>query len=273
MSSHVIWKDKTFNQVLKTIRKNENNSVISHENLHNAPPLKIYRKEITSSNTNKSSRLGITINSFEIPNGYTSHVNDISNNLPTTYIDSQTIDDKNYCTNAENGVCFSPQQNAKRRIRTSGVIKNNYNMDTKQYLQRRNLSFEQNQFNFLQNGNSAVKPGSAASLLNTYTMQSNPTTDCNKNTVVYKPNNSQFSQNGAVSSSSLIARKKYNVITSNAHEYLLPYGAAVADAMSYGINDSIYTYKSKLAFPVKRTPMSNKYSTTMTFCENVTSHR
>lgn len=273
MSSHVIWKDKTFNQILTTIRKNDNNTIISPANMHNAPPLKIYRKEISPSITVKSSRIGITINSFEIPNGYTMPVNGISNS-PTTYLDMKTYDDKNYCSIAENGVCFSPQQNAKRRIRTSGVIKNNYNMDTKQYLQRRNLSFEQNQYNFLQSGDSAVKPGSAASLLNVYTMQSSPTSDCLQNAkVVYKPKNSQFAQNGAVSSSSLIARKKYNTITSNAHEYLLPYGAAVADAMSYGISDSVYTYKSKLAFPVKRTPMVNKHSTTMTFCENVLSHR
>jgi hypothetical protein len=43
----------------------------------------------------------------------------------------------------------------------------------------------------------------------------------------------KLKQNGAVSSSSLLARKKYNTITSNAHDYLLAYGAAFADAMSY----------------------------------------
>ena len=274
MTSHVIWKDKTFNQILTTIRKNDNHTIISPANMHNAPPLKIYRKEISPQNTIKSSRIGITINSFEIPNGYTIPINGNSNSSPTTYLDMKINDDKNVCSIAEHGVCFSPQQNAKRRIRTSGVIKNNYNMDTKQYLQRRNLSFEQNQYNFLQSGNSAVKPGSAASLLNIYTMQSSPSSDCvQKTIVVYKPKNSQFAQNGAVSSSSLIARKKYNVITSNAHEYLLPYGAAVANAMNYSISDSAYTYKSKLAFTVKRTPMVNKHSTIMTFCENVSSHR
>jgi hypothetical protein len=119
-----------------------------------------------------------------------------------------------------------------------------------------------------------VKPGTAASSLNIYTTQQNvKTIGCEPKQVVYKPKNSQFAQNGAVSSSSLIARKKYNTITSNAHEYLLPYGAAVADAMSYGISDSIYTYKNKIAFPTKITPRFNKFSDSVTFCENFKIHR
>lgn len=268
MSSHITWKDKSFNQILTTIRQNKNDSIITPRNMHNAPPLKLYRKEINSS-TSKSSRLGVTINSFEIPNGYIIPINGSASNLLTAALDAKIIDRKNYCTIAENGVCFSPQQDAKKRIRTSGIIKNNYNMDTKQYLQRRNITFEQNQYNFLQSGNSAVKPGSAGSSLNMYTMQSSTVTDCVPKQVVYKPNNSQFAQNGAVSSSSLLVRKKYNTITSNANEYSLPYGVAVANAMSYGVSESAHTYKSKLAFPVKMTPTSNKYSNTMTFCENV----
>ena len=239
--------------------------------MHLAPPLKIYRKETNSNIKTKSSKLGITINSFEIPNGYTVPINGNTTNSLLATMDVK-VDGNENCGNG--GVCFSPQQNAKNRIRTSGIIKNNYNMDTKQYLQRRNISFEQNQYNYLQNGNTAVKPGSAASLSNTYTAQSNnPTNTCPSKPVVYKPTNSQFAQNGAVSSSSLLARKKYNTITSNAHEYLLPYGAAVADAMSYGISDSVFTYKNKLAFPTRKTPRFNKYTDTTTFCENVKTQR
>jgi hypothetical protein len=251
MSSNITWKDKSFNQILTTIRKNKNDSILTPRNMHNAPPLKLYRKEI-----NPSTSLIVQISGQNI--------------IPSSgSADAKIIHRINYCTIDKNGVCFSPQQDAKKRIRTSGIIKNNYNMDTKQYMQRRNITFEQNQYNFLQSGNSAVKPGSAGSLLNMYTMQSSTVTDCVPKQVVYKPNNSQFAQNGAVSSSSLLARKKYNTITSNANEYSLPYGVAVANAMSYGVSESAHTYKSKLAFPVKMTPKSNKYSNTMTFCENV----
>ncbi len=271
MSTNISWKGKTIDQILTTVRKNENSTIITAENMHLSPPLKIYRKEINSNVKIKSSKLGITLNSFEIPNGYTVPINGNTNSTSLTITDIKVENGEN-CSSG--GICFSPQQNAKNRIRTSGIIKNNYNMDTKQYLQRRNLSFEQNQFNYLQNGNAAVKPGSAASLLNTYTSQSNNSTNtCPSKPVVYKPTNSQFAQNGAVSSSSLLARKKYNTITSNAHEYLLPYGAAVADAMSYGISDSVFTYKNKIAFPTRKTPRFNKYTDTTIFCENVKTQR
>lgn len=143
------------------------------ENMHLAPPLKIYRKE-TNSNVNKSSsKIGITIKSFEIPNGYTVPVTGNTNNslLTPAQIKIKCLTNNSFLTSADikidgnescssGGVCFSPQQNAKNRIRTSGIIKHNYNMDTKQYLQRRNISFEQNQFHYLQTGNAAVKPGS-----------------------------------------------------------------------------------------------------------------
>lgn len=271
MSSHVTWKDKTLNQILSSIRKNENTGDLTNKNLRNPQPLKIYRKEITPSSTVKSSRLGITINAFERPQGYRVGVENDKNNITT--LDIKTFNEPNNVNNT-NGVCFSPQNNAKKRIRTSGIIKHDYNMDTRQYLQRRNLSFEQNQYQFLQMGDSAVKPGSGASLLNTYYAQQNIKPDeCNKTLVVYKPNNSQFAQNGAVSSSSLICRKKYNAITSNANEYSLPYGVAVANAMSYGISDTNYTYKNKIAFPTKITPKSNKFTDTMIFCKNVKSQR
>jgi hypothetical protein len=271
MSSHIKWKGQTLNQILTTIHRNENTTIISGENLKNAPPLKIYRKEIDPSKTSKSSKLGITINAFEIPNGY--RMGYERDNSCITALDVKTFNEPDNQNN-QNSVCFSPQVNAKKRIRTSGIIKHDYNMDNKQYLQRRCLSFEQNQYQFLQSGNSAVKPGSNASLLNVYTTQQNvKAIGREPKQVVYKPNNSQFAQNGAVTSSSLIARKKYNTITSNAHEYLLPYGAAVANAMSYGMSDSNYTYKSKISFPSKMTPKSNKFTNTMTFCENVKSRR
>ena len=272
MSSHITWKDKTLSQIITTFRKNENTGIITGENLSKAPPLKIYRKELSPSSNFKSSKIGISINAFETPGGY--NISDVDGNNSATTLDIKSFAVQNQCINNENSVCFSPQYNAKRRIRTSGIIKNDYNTNTKQYLQRRCLSFEQNQYQFLQSGNSAVKPGAAASELNVYITQQNfKTIGCEPKQVVYKPNNSQFAQNGAVSSSSLIARKKYNTITSNAHEYLLPFGAAVANAMSYGISDSNFTHKSKIAFPTKVTPRSSKFSNSMIFCENLKIHR
>jgi hypothetical protein len=116
-------------------------------------------------------------------------------------------------------------------------------MDNKQYLEERRKTFYQNQFGHLVNSE-----------------------HCNE--VIFKPNNSSFSTQGAVTSSSLILRKKYTAITKNADKYLLPYGSAVSNAMTYGVSESVYTYKNKFAFPTKKTPTSKKNTDTMNFCVN-----
>ena len=87
MSSNISWKDKTFDQILTTVRKNENSTIITAKNMHLSPPLKIYRKETNSNVKTKSSKLGITINSFETPNGYIVPVNGNTNNSLLTTMD------------------------------------------------------------------------------------------------------------------------------------------------------------------------------------------
>ena len=264
------WKEQTFNQILASIQLNKNKTILTPYNLKNAPPLKIYRKEIGVPTNNTTSRIGITINSFEIPNGYYTPAKSSLNNTVTILnkkdagITNNTTDNPSLCASfSSNGICLTPQKNALNRIRTSGIIKKDYSIDNRQYLEKRCMTFHQNQFSYLVNGDASTKPGSARSSGNTY---SNGCRD-----VVYKPNNSEFACQGAVSSSSLILRKKYIAITTNANKYLMPYGAAVSDAMTYGISDSVYTYKNKFAFPTKITPISKKNTHTMQFCANVRS--
>jgi hypothetical protein len=74
-------------------------------------------------------------------------------------------------------------------------------------------------------------------------------------TLIYKPNNPQFAQQGAVSSSSLITRKKYNAITNSANSYLTPYGLHVANALSYGNPANGYTIKDKQGYPLPKVPV------------------
>ena len=73
--------------------------------------------------------------------------------------------------------CFSPQIDARRRVRSSGMIKRkfdlNKNNDTyytssNQYLVSRNRTFQQNQYNYIRQGDTSVKPGSALSRNNLY---------------------------------------------------------------------------------------------------------
>jgi hypothetical protein len=82
-------------------------------------------------------------------------------------------------------------------------------------------------------------------------------------TVVYKPSNPQFANQGAVSASSKIARARYNAITNNTVLYNNAYGLAVANALAYGVPENGYTIKDKLGFPSRSTPRFAPLSTMM----------
>lgn len=79
-------------------------------------------------------------------------------------------------------------------------------------------------------------------------------------TTNYKPNNPQFGQQGAVSSSTLVSRKRYDTITSVGAKMKAPYGTATANALAYGVTDHQYTLKDKIGFPLKKTPVISKYT-------------
>ena len=76
----------------------------------------------------------------------------------------------------------------------------------------------------------------------------------------YKPNNSQFAVQGAVSGSSLILRKKYDTITDVASKLQSAYGSATANALAYGVSENQYTLKDQIGYPIKMTPVVNKYT-------------
>ena len=75
------------------------------------------------------------------------------------------------------------------------------------------------------------------------------------NRVYYKPNNPQFAQQGAVTSSSRITRIKYDTITNSAASYTTAFGLQVSNALAYGVPANGYTIKDKLGYPNKNTPV------------------
>jgi len=85
--------------------------------------------------------------------------------------------------------------------------------------------------------------------------------------IYYKPSNSQFGVQGAVSSGDLINRKKYDTITSVGASFRSAYGNQTANALAYGSSMYGYTVKDKIGYPNKRTPTFPKYSDTMVTCE------
>jgi hypothetical protein len=255
----ISWKGKTLNQITSILQLNKNtNNNPTNVNIYHAGPIKLYRREIATNPLNKQERgnprTSIRIDELNRPNGYfiSQTLPDCSNNGIISYIDQQ--DTGNTTNLYENGgtlVCptksttttinntyLSQEFNAKRRVRSAGMIIRKYNpscngttysTSNAQYLASRSKTFEQNDYHFNTPGNPVV---------------------------VYKPNNSQYAQQGGVSSSEKISRLKYDTITTVGATYRSAYGSQVANELAYGVapTDAAYTLKSALGYPLKYTP-------------------
>jgi hypothetical protein len=291
---YVSWKGKTFSQITSSIQKNAplvNN--ISTDLLVGSTdpegrkggvkrsrplPLKIYRREIaTAPVANCNPRISTSIDEINSPGGYlinpaTSNFGSIGlvNTLDPT-LPNDTYEYPGQCkAMVQNGMCNDVATNARNRVRTSGIVKKNYYTSTKQYLESRCQSFQQNQYNFLRKGNAVAKPGETASLSNQYAANQS-TSYCQTSAgcvapVYYKPSNSEFAQQGGVSSSAQIARVKYNTITNNGAAFTRAFGSATGNALAYGGSDQTYTIKDKIGFPLTKTPVVSKYQPDTVIC-------
>jgi hypothetical protein len=420
------WKGKTFNQITTAIQKN-NVTIEGKRNLFNSNPLKIYRREIANITTVKPcTRSDVTIDELNMPNGYLVYDNANTNAGLVNILDINTTTNKYdlstpSCNTSTN--CLSKQSNALRRVRSSGMIKrkfdasrNNdtYYTSTNQYLVSRNRTFQQNQYNYIRQGDPVSKPGTSLALNNLYSANGinhcklyyissasnnnlfkyiwiNASTEYDvnipdgyydldalnnvlKNAMIenshyfiskstgvkffllnfsyntyynkielqcfsrtkysdtslydvpagvswntnsynnvpyfvipstfssvigftaatypssptsteqhiianttsgimpmyvhvnYKPNNPQFSQQGAVSASSLITRLKYDTITDVGGKMRTSYGSALANSLAYGVPTGGYNVKEKIGYPLTNTPIISKYTGNLIKC-------
>ena len=447
--------------VAPAIQRNRNDTILTPQNMRNPQPIRHYRKEIVTPATvsSSSSGGGRLIDQLNSPGGTTHTTMSV---VDGAGLDRIVIDYKaagaNFfpgnttehpgqcatCTDTTVPVRFSSKaDDARRRVRSSGIVRSNYNMSYHQYMHRRNRTVDQNQYNYIRYGDPFVKPGDSLSLANVYAPQgeaggckvqynvptdtqfeyqwttggmspdTTPTTVLvpagsytmvdlgnllrrtmethghyyintatgythiylldmafNASTnqvelisymtndvlfpsssyvvnrigvdnipyaaeqdtynpyfilpasmatllgfgsapvvlppsghstvatdywtahpsaasrtftsthtpaiglptgfvkVYYKPNNAQYAQQGAVDAGARLTRLKYNTITTNAGLYSTAFGTAIGSAMAYGTANSVYSYKSKLAFPAKRTPKVNATGF-MDTCTNV----
>jgi hypothetical protein len=179
------WKGKTLYEVVATIQQNSNSAPsLSLHQIRMAMPLKLYRKEIHNVRNqtlakNCSGRISVKIADLNMP-GST-----IVSEIAKTYSNGlvNTIDINPTTLSAENGscntplACFSPAYNARKRVRSAGMIpkkydinKNNdtYNTSTQQYLTSRNMTIKQNEFHYIRKGNSGFMPGPGLGTTNIY---------------------------------------------------------------------------------------------------------
>ena len=159
----ISWKGRTFNEVVSVKKKNQGHS----GSIFKANPLKLYRREIDL--TGCGERTSASTNTMEVP-GFTS-----INSSSATCNGLQGTKDFNYVElKSENGglksgsVCFSKANDAKRRVRSSGMPKNSYFTNTNQYLEKRAKTFKQNQYAVVRQGDASAVPGTGAAQQNIY---------------------------------------------------------------------------------------------------------
>lgn len=179
------WKGKSFYQVISSIQLNKNNaSTLKVNQLRRPLPLNIYRKEIhniknQTTTKNCSTRISTKITDIDMPGStiVTETAKTYSNGLVNTLdVYPTTLQSENGSCNTPNN-CFSPQFNARKRVRSSGMIprkfnlnKNNdvYSTSTQQYLVSRNRSIKQNEYNYIRKGDSGLIPGPGLAASNVY---------------------------------------------------------------------------------------------------------
>uniref|UniRef100_A0A6C0HZQ2 Uncharacterized protein n=1 Tax=viral metagenome TaxID=1070528 RepID=A0A6C0HZQ2_9ZZZZ len=207
------WKGKTLEQITsvyvknkKTLNPDPSQSIYQ---IRKAMPLQIYRKEIASIQNPSCSRRSSRIAAFEQPGGSIVNSNiqtntglvNILNNKPPSVVNATTITSENPEQCAYTSNCFlSPDINAKRRVRSAGMItkqfKPNYNNDktyftsTNEYLVSRNRTIKQNAYVYFREGNSGVQPGTGNAKSNVYSP--NGLSHCYQPLIDASNNNNKF---------------------------------------------------------------------------------
>jgi hypothetical protein len=261
--NNVQWKSGSLNQEVPVLKRNNRDTLSAGQSLFRAFPPRIYRKELVfSSDGTQSCNSGtnIKVGNFETPGG--TITTNVKNNIDVPlYFVQSTIDET--CSNEPCPNVNSVQTNALKRLRSNGMIKKNYFTSSQQYLNNRNISINRQQYSILREGDSKAQPGSAEAENNVYSTNGLPPS-CNETKKYsfnyYKPNNPQFSNQGAVSNGSYIARLKYDTERTTAASYTNLYGPSMA---GYG-----YATKVKYGYGLTCTPTFPAGSTTMVPCNS-----
>lgn len=276
------WKGRTLRQITSVIQKTQTPKYQNKSFYFKALPYKGYRRELPVI-SNLTIRNNSTIrNVMETPgsNIVTSRTNIDCKGYPNTLeapIEKNTSEHPcNKCddllrentaeyNNSRYLRSFSAEDNARRRVRSSGMTKPRYDskkngrmesfMSSKQYLHSRNKTFSQNQFNNIRKGDSSKVPGTSDTVDHVYA--SNTIQHCDGNLdaktnyvpIHYKPNNAKFATQGSVDASARLLRLKYDTITDVGNKMREPYGVHTANALTYGVPANGYTIKDKFGYP------------------------
>ncbi len=188
----ISWKGQTLSQITSSITKNNPTMGDNKRLFFLPPPLKIYRRELVTNDVSCNSNISASISLMETPgssivNSSASSCGGLVNTLDNNLTSNRSDIPGNFT--ATQCVVGTPESNARARVRSSGMVRRkydtgnnkvNYYTNNKQYLNSRSRSFEQNQYNYIQFGDSTATPGSALSVSNLYKPNTSGNSVCKK---------------------------------------------------------------------------------------------
>ena len=179
------WKGRTFNQIVTKLKKNKND--MTSTNIFLSPPVKQYRRELVMTDSCSWSSANINMNDFNVPGGTV--VNSATSNERSVGIFTVKINLPNDKTELPiNNSCAIRANDARRRLRSGGNIKSvatiglstkvKYCTSSIQYLEKKNIKFDQNNYSVLKYGNPTFNDGIPSTTQNVYT--TNGVNECAK---------------------------------------------------------------------------------------------
>jgi hypothetical protein len=172
------WKGTYFQQISTGIKYNKKqNGTLASGDIFRAGPLRLYRKEIASSTFNTCyPRTSMSIDDINRPGG--TITTNVSNNAGLVNINEIDYPNNSCQHPSTQELCstfLSAENNARRRVRSSGMIRQKYHFNNEtyyttsgQYLSNRNRAFDQNQYFHIRIGDNLAKPGTASTIQNVY---------------------------------------------------------------------------------------------------------
>ena len=177
--ANIAWKGNVLHQITSTLQKNGVvDGKIGKGNQFRTMPLKIYRRELATSVSNQhgcpNSRISSSIDEFSRPGGYV--ISEASENagLVNTIETPQpsSLNETYGCGPGSSNSYNCAENNAKRRCRSSGIIKRTYDparqdlayfTNTNQYLVSRSKTFLQNQYRHVRSADTSIVSNPLAS--------------------------------------------------------------------------------------------------------------
>jgi len=168
-----------------------------------ANPIKHWRKQLAPYVVNPTTHIAYSVQSNQ------KSIQDLDDATKTASAPCKAHKDilvVNDCIGVNDSPCATGSFHVRRSANT--IINKSFSWNSKQYLQSRCKTYDQN-----------ATIGKHLTASGPEYQSGSGTGKCGNCQVIYKPNNSQFKQQGAVSSGSRIARLKYDTIRSSTAKY------------------------------------------------------